>query len=233
MKDQYFGDIWDFGKYLLLRHLTASGVSIGINWYLTKGDSSNDGRMTDYLLKKEKQLRHLDADLFDTLREMVITKKQRNCVSSENSSLLEDPIYYYEMLDISDLRDPKEKRIFRREWHRKALNALSDAELIYFDPDNGIADADVSGKKDSVKYLLTSEAADYYTAGHNIVYYCHKGRRKDDAWSKYKNILKNGRVAEHFSDARLIYLTFRRGVQRSFIFAIHPEDYNRYRNYID
>lgn len=236
MKDQYFGDIGDYGKYLLLRHLSSYGIKLGINWYLTKDDSTGHGSMTDYLECIDSSLRLLDPELFDALREIVITKRQRDVIASESMNLLEQVTYYNDILDISHLKTPEEKRIFRVEWHKRALKELSGADLIYFDPDNGIYENDkneVSGRKNSVKYLLTSEAADYYKAGHNLVYYCHKGRRKQTAWDDYKKVLLNGKESETFADAEIICLTFHRGVQRSFIFAIHPEDYERYRTIID
>ena len=35
MKNQYFGDIGDYGKYGLLRFLSMRGITIAVNWYLT------------------------------------------------------------------------------------------------------------------------------------------------------------------------------------------------------
>ena len=233
MKNQYFGDLGDFGKYLLLRHLADAGITVGVNWYLTEDDTSNDGRMTDYLKTKEHVFRHLDEELFDALKDMVITRNKRDVIASEDMNLIRNAVYYHELLDISRIRNLGDKKAVRIEWHQNALKALGSAELIYFDPDNGIADNKVSGRKNSVKYLLTSEAADYYKAGHNLVYYCHKGRRKESAWGDYKRILCKGNQSEAFPDAKLICLTYHRGVQRSFIFAIHPKDYGRYRKCIE
>jgi hypothetical protein len=36
LKEQYVGDIGDFGKELLLKHLAGLGFKIGVNWVLTK-----------------------------------------------------------------------------------------------------------------------------------------------------------------------------------------------------
>ena len=36
MKNQYVGDIGDYGKYGLLRFLAEKGIRIGVNWYLTE-----------------------------------------------------------------------------------------------------------------------------------------------------------------------------------------------------
>ena len=49
MKNQYVGDIGDFGKYSLLQAFCEAGVVVGVNWYHTKDDGSSDGRFTDYL----------------------------------------------------------------------------------------------------------------------------------------------------------------------------------------
>ena len=35
MQNRYTGDIGDFGKLGLLRQLRQTGLSIGVNWYLT------------------------------------------------------------------------------------------------------------------------------------------------------------------------------------------------------
>lgn len=49
MKNQYVGDIGDYGKYSLLRAFAEEGVKVGVNWYLTDNDGSNDGKFVDYL----------------------------------------------------------------------------------------------------------------------------------------------------------------------------------------
>ena len=41
MKAQYVGDIGDFGKVLILKHLAGLGFKIGVNWVLTR---NNDER---------------------------------------------------------------------------------------------------------------------------------------------------------------------------------------------
>ena len=42
MKNQYFGDIGDYGKYSLLRAFSSERILVGINWYLTEDDGSGD-----------------------------------------------------------------------------------------------------------------------------------------------------------------------------------------------
>ena len=55
MQDQYVGDIGDFGKYGLLRHLTGiqtprlKTLRLGVVWYLFPDGGNNDGKFTKYL----------------------------------------------------------------------------------------------------------------------------------------------------------------------------------------
>ena len=67
MKNQYVGDIGDYGKYALLRALSCR-YSIGVNWYLTPDDDRSDGRFTDYLLKDNGSL---DSELFSKLKALL------------------------------------------------------------------------------------------------------------------------------------------------------------------
>ena len=66
MKNQYVGDIGDYGKYGLLRFLASHGIKIGVNWYLTENDGSTDGKFTTYL--KNPADRVYDPELFDALQ---------------------------------------------------------------------------------------------------------------------------------------------------------------------
>ena len=66
MKNQYVGDIGDFGKYSMLRAFIDAGIKVGVNWYLTEDDGSNDGKFTDYLNKGV--MRRYCSEVFDALQ---------------------------------------------------------------------------------------------------------------------------------------------------------------------
>ena len=70
MKNQYFGDIGDYGKYGLLRRLAKYGIKIAINWYLTESDGTNDCKSTKYLQKEEESSKY-DSELFCILKGML------------------------------------------------------------------------------------------------------------------------------------------------------------------
>ena len=73
MKNQYVGDIGDYGKYGLLRFLANHGIKIGINWYLTENDGSSDGRYTGYLNRSEEAI--YDSELFKSLQKIAFAIK--------------------------------------------------------------------------------------------------------------------------------------------------------------
>ena len=50
MQDRYAGDVGDFGKLGMLRCMEASGLKVGINWYLVGDEShNNDGKYIGYM----------------------------------------------------------------------------------------------------------------------------------------------------------------------------------------
>ena len=98
MQNKYVGDIGDFGKYGLLRHLTgmtdnaapSDALRLGVVWYLfTDEENNSDGSGTSYLLDKRnnhKKLRECDAELYDKLHKIVIEENDRRVVESERAA---------------------------------------------------------------------------------------------------------------------------------------------------
>lgn len=220
MKNQYFGDIGDYGKYSLLRAFAKEGIKIGVNWYLTGDDGGSDGKHTGYLQKGKDRIR--DPELFDCLKQMV-DSKNRDIKAFESKNMIPGAVYYHEPLDITRFDGIKAKRAERDRWHNGAMKKLKDAELVFLDPDNGMKTNNNSTGKNSIKYAFTSEALDYYNRGQNIVYYCHKGRRTEYQWEEAKKAM-----FDHMPEAVLIALTLHRGTQRTFMFALHKDSRERY-----
>ena len=117
------------------------------------------------------------------------------------------------------------KRAARKQWHQEALAVCNGTDLVFLDPDNGLRSGTPTAKKDAMKFAYSSEVANYYDRGQDVVYYCHKGRRTDAQWEKAKNIMQ-----EQCPNAVLMGLTYHRGTQRSYIFVIHPEREKLYRD---
>lgn len=210
MKNQYFGDIGDYGKYGLLRFLAERGVKIGVNWYLTPDDGSNDGKILGYL--KNKKDRQHDPELFDFIGKK-IEAGVRSVSFVEEYSIVPGASYYNETVGVPN----------RTIWHQQGLKRFADRELVFCDPDNGTIGKKSINSKGADKYIAPLEIADYYNQGQNVVYYCQRARRTNEAWLETKTEMKR-----YLPNANIYVLTFHRGTQRSYVFVLHPEDYSRY-----
>ena len=223
MKNQYVGDIGDYGKYGLLRFLASYGIKIGVNWFLTENDGSTDGKFTTYL--KNPADRVYDPELFDALQN-IADHPDKTVKMIKQAGIIPDAEFFGEMLKSSSLKaDAREWN--RRLWFNNSTLMLGNAELIFADPDNGISYRKKAKTKDSEKFILPEDVAEYYNSGRNVVYYCHKGRRKQEAWEQAKAEIRN-----HIRDAQILAVTFHRGTQRSYIFVLHPDCYMKYEKII-
>lgn len=226
MRNQYFGDIGDYGKYGLLRFLASGGVTIAVNWYLMPDDSSsNDGNMRGYLEKDVN--RRYDPELYDVIKTLC-AQGRRDIRSFEKTGAIPNAIYFSEQIPSSVKGDRIDYLMSRRSWHDEARRICSPAKLVFLDPDIGLRDGRPSADRDAGKYVYASEICDYYDAGQDIVYYCHRGRRKEEQWRTARLIMKTYR-----QEAALFCLTYHRGTQRGYIFMVHPNHAEQYRAMID
>lgn len=223
MKNQYVGDIGDYGKYALLRAF-ASHYRIGVNWYLTENDQSNDGNMRAYL--SNPSMRIYDPELYDSMKRFN-APQHRDVALIESAGLISEAIFYSDILKSESL-SVDERYQFRDTWHQQALKTLQCADLVFCDPDNGPLGSKSVGNKQSEKFVSLAELSDYYNRGHNVVYYCQKARRNDAQWERTKK-----EMLTKVSDASIIVLTFHSIPQRSYIFVVHPCDKAKYKAIID
>lgn len=224
MKNQYFGDVGDYGKYGLLRFIAKHGVTIAVNWYLTPDDQSNDGNIRGYLTNDNNSM--YDPELFDVLQEMS-AHKERNVGCFEERKLIPNAIYFGKIVRpvLSEYSlSVTDKRLVREYWHQQALAGCCGPELVFMDPDNGLRAGSPTARKDSQKFVYASEVSSYYNRGQDVVYYCHKGRRTKAQWEKTKCIMR-----EQCPDAAMLGVTYHRGTQRSYIFVLHSEKEAFYR----
>lgn len=138
MQDRYTGDIGDFVKYALLRHL-ARDRRLGIAWYLYPDEANGDGRHTAYL-NDPGNWRHLDPELFDELRLIADpdqNHRPREVRSIEQSPPFQNVTFSRERLDPNGLA-PNGRRDWRAEWFTRVLEDLKDCDIVFADPDNGL-----------------------------------------------------------------------------------------------
>jgi hypothetical protein len=221
MKDQYVGDIGDYGKYALLRAL-ACRYSIGINWYLTCGDDKADGRFTRYLLKDNDDL---DDVLFRKMKHLLYPDgetlhHESRCVSNiENGNYIPNAMFFNEELIFDGKTD---RKTHRKDWVNQSLDKIVDRDIIFLDPDNGLeVKAVPPTRKNGNKYVTYDEALLYYKhANVALIVYNHRDRSPKELY--LKRFLRFYEY-ETTQDAFVYRLTFHKASVRDYIFITKPE----------
>ena len=219
MQNRYTGDIGDFGKLGLLRALRASGLSIGVNWYLVPDEGHNkDGKHTDY-----PKLRECDKALFQELNSIVAEDRRRVCELQKKSIL--DAVFYSEELDFSGKTRSQREELLGK-WHEAALGALDGVDIVFADPDNGLLVPSACGTKKENKYVLPAELRDYYGNGSSVIYYQHRARRSDSFYLEQHKELLNRQDEQSteswFPGASSLCLKFFKTSHRYYFFIIQP-----------
>lgn len=178
MKNQYFADINDYRKYGLIRTLVGKqgGLKVAVCWMLTSNDTRRDGKFINYLNQPEKW-KNYDPYLFDSLESAMANPLNRSVQWIEENDLIPSAVYFSELL-----LDHREKRqSYFAEFH----NVASNADLVFFDPDNGIeVKSVIYGRKGSNKYIYWSELTNVYASGQSMLVYQHFNRLKRELFTR-------------------------------------------------
>lgn len=193
MKNQYFGDINDYKKYSLLRLLSRYGqIETVICWILTHDDDDgSDGNRIKYLQQPDKW-RGYDPALYNYLREYVFRRGIRDVKIIETPDILTNCRFYSEIIE--------DNIELREVYFNRFLEFAKGADLIFFDPDNGLQVKSVPlGRTNSSKYLYWSEVKISYRAGHSILIYQHFPRMQRESYihnlvQQFKAITNVGRI---------------------------------------
>jgi hypothetical protein len=169
MKVQYFGDVNDYRKFALLRLLAQEGgFKLGVCWMMTDPDERQDGNKRGYLAQPDKW-RAFDPELFDALKD-VPAKPEFHC-QFERSGIIPTEYFFND-------KTPDGKTD-RKAFHQKCLAAVRSANLVFFDPDNGLeVPSSAPGRKGSNKFVGYHEIANHYAAGASVLIYQHFPRER-------------------------------------------------------
>lgn len=175
MKNQYFGDINDYKKYSLIRHLNGRGkLSTTICWVLTANDGRPDGSRIYYLKDPEYWGRY-DPHLFGYLKSIVLESKIREISHIEQTEMIPNSKFFDDTIG-----DNIEER---SSFFERFFDFSSGSDLIFFDPDNGFEVKSVrKGGKNSSKYIFLDEVQKAYELGSSVLVYQHYPRRKRDTF---------------------------------------------------
>lgn len=185
MQDRYAGDVGDFGKFALLRYLFANGsYRIGVIWYLFPNEShNNDGGHIGYA--HERRFLDCDNDLGESLQKVLAGK--RSVASLEKAGVLPaKTVYFSELLDFH-IRHPSQthedkgaRENGRIDWLTNANQRVSDCNVLFLDPDNGlqIASCQKMNQMKSGKFAYYSEISVLAKDKQACVIYHHLNRHR-------------------------------------------------------
>lgn len=147
---------------------------VGIRWKKPSGD----GRFTEY-----PQLRVCDPPLHDKLMQ-ILKGNQRTLVEVEKKGiLLSTTLFYGDVIPapqtpcLSPARREAQAQL-RKAWFERGFERLSEAQLVFLDPDTGLAGSRLQRhSRQSVKYVFANEVTDWLGRGQSVVLYQHQQRK--------------------------------------------------------
>jgi hypothetical protein len=235
MQDRYAGDVGDFGKFGLLRHLcdvtaqnTQPTLKPGVIWYRTtpgkKEAESPHGKFTNYLqtaIKKPQLYMECDEVVFRALADVVA--KKRTIAALEDAHLLPDAAYWSK--DENVRHGKKRSTCPRADWFQSAFEATAECDLVFLDPDNGVERSDLLPTQgESRKYVFRCEVGKLTKRGQSVVVYHHTGRLGGKAKHQVEWHLQ--KLRDELSLAQDPFgVLFHRGGTRAFLILPAQEHY--------
>jgi hypothetical protein len=219
MQHRYVGDVGDFAKYALLRRLAGTlgerEVRLGVIWCLYPNETHNgDGRHISYL--HHPDYAELDPQLLATLRHIVASGRRSIDAVADAEILPKGTIFCDAPVCLSkSTQSKREDRLrHRTTWLERCLGLTETAELIFFDPDNGIEVASVPRYHPSAgKYIYWDELEPFWRRGQTLLIYHHLNRTQ----SALDQVARLGAaLRSRFDGAFVKPLVFRRGSCRVF-----------------
>jgi hypothetical protein len=217
MKNQYFGDVNDYLKYGLLRCFSDAGLRIGVCWMLTPDDGRSDGRKITYISKIDRW-RGYDPPLFDKLSETV-RKKTRRVHHLEVSRLLPNTSFFSYLVPTD--------RCARKKWLERFIKNSTEADLLFFDPDNGIeVKSTPRGKRGASKFLFWDEIEIAWTRGSALLIFQHFCRENRDSFiarlrNRLEELLPDSCVVSIVTTYVVYFLVYRKKQEARINSALH------------
>lgn len=176
MQNRYVADIGDYVKLAILRRLCRDRT-LGVAWWLYPDESHNaDGGHREYL-ERPSEWEGFDSELFQALLK-IENSKERNVSAIERTEVLPKAEFARELVPC-DVRPFSARIASRQAWLARIKAKLNSCNLVFLDPDNGIAQNGLrmtqrrAGKSVEIDEIKTLQADNRAT-----VVYHHQTRRE-------------------------------------------------------
>ncbi len=188
MQSKFVGDKLDFCKYGLLRRICGltdpetekADLKLGVVWYLVPDACcGRDGGHIGYL--EHQDFRDLDSILWDDLKGLV--ERGERCVHKIPGTLIM-PVgttFYDCLLHFPPFLLRATRREHRNLWLAGAKQATKEADVVYLDPDTGIA-PDEAGmlRKKGPKFAYTSDIREFWEREQSVIVFQHRNHQPID-----------------------------------------------------
>ena len=230
MRDSFVGDIGDLGRSGMLRELFGkpeatdsdkSTLHLGVVWCLNEANQE-EGKFTPATYKN---LRYLDTHLYDTL-DCLVKERKRTVLEFERKKILNTNIFFRKPL--SGL-----KRVERKEkWLEEALKKTKEANVIFIDPDNGIATKTMTKadpSKEFPKHIFIDELKQFYDKGKSLIIYqdSTQGHKKcETSEMRIESVSQRLKANLKPNDPQLLSvwaLRWQRKSGRVYFIVVHPD----------
>ena len=193
MQNRYVGDIGDYVKLAILRAL-AHDRRLGIAWWLVPDEQHNgDGGHREYL-RRPDEWKRFDPDLFEALAR-IEQAAQRDVHALEAAKLFPNVVFASDPVPC-DLQPFAERPAARQRWLSAIRDRLQDCELVFVDPDNGLATPGLRlTLRRAGKSAFIEEIRGLTESHRPVVVYHHQTRRRGGHHMELHHIaaeLRNG-----------------------------------------
>lgn len=228
MQNSFVGDVGDLAKYALLRAVRGLVpdakplLSLGVVWYIPDDATIErtqwrHGRNVGYLFNDRSYREHRDLDpvLYSELKRIVC--EDRTVAAVATSDLLgSDTAFWSEPIPM--LADKNARSTRRREWLTGARQEVKDRDVVFLDPDTGMAHEDGSAPKklsrtdrNAPRYAFVDEIEAFLNGGQSVVIYqsFHRNASRRDQKASWRRLFpdQDSRIREFDSRAFIVLPT--------------------------
>ena len=211
MNDRYFGNIHDFCKYGLLRHMADLGFRLGICWMLTPAIGNPTGSAFEYLNSRYTGgLQRCDRKLFQWLLDQRDRFEKGEAGEwgvrmIETSGIIRGADYFGESMPAALT---ERRKYFNRMLHEfKYQPAEKRKEVVFLDPDFGVGYTarEFAGERGN-GYLRADEIKRCFHAGFSVLFYQdwnYKFPGESAPVAKIRNALREEKIHTPILDMEL------------------------------
>ena len=176
MQNRYVGDVGDYVKLAILRQL-ARGKHLGVAWWLLSDENHNDDGGHREYLERTEEWKRFDPDVFEMLL-AINRENRREVLALQNSLLFPHTVFAGDRVPCEVLPFAQRPAV-RRQWLLNIKDKFKGCDLIFLDPDNGVAPEGLKPTlRRSGKSAFIEELIELKRSGQAMVVYHHQSRFK-------------------------------------------------------